>query len=78
VLLAQGKDDEAIAELRQLVAEKPGDAEGHYELGFDLWTKNQHAEALRELATALRLDPGNQAYQEVYRSYSEQYSKEPH
>jgi len=57
VLDAQGKSDEALAELREAVRERPYYVPARAELGQLLATQGHPAEALQELQTAVKMRP---------------------
>jgi tetratricopeptide (TPR) repeat protein len=56
-LLANGKSDEAVYELREVVALDPGSAKAHANLGRVLELKADHAGAISEYAQALNIHP---------------------
>jgi tetratricopeptide (TPR) repeat protein len=76
---SQGNYDLAVAEYRQVLAESPGKPGVHYRLGRVLLSSTQQgnaqAEAMKEFAAELELDPtnGNAAYElgELYRKTGE-------
>jgi tetratricopeptide (TPR) repeat protein len=57
ILLAQGKDADAIAELRKQVAEDPESAQAHYYLAQAFRQNSDMAQAKNELQEALRVAP---------------------
>jgi tetratricopeptide (TPR) repeat protein len=61
-LLGAGKSDEALATLRQLVREEPGNAAAHNMLGSLLNSSGHYAEALPHAEKAVELDPANGRY----------------
>jgi Flp pilus assembly protein TadD len=63
---ARGVDNEAETILRSGVAKVPDAATLHHALALVLVRQRRQADALKELAAAVRLDPGNARYAYVY------------
>ncbi len=55
----QGRFDEAMATLKDVLARAPNHAEAHLELGEVYYALDRPEEAVTEFATALELAPGN-------------------
>jgi tetratricopeptide (TPR) repeat protein len=71
-LLAQvktkvSKEDLAVQELVDLLAEYPDDARVHYRLGILLSRQDHREEALEHIEEAIRLDPECERYSNAYR-----------
>jgi tetratricopeptide (TPR) repeat protein len=58
VLLAQGKEQEAINTLQNVLNDAPALVIGHYYLALAYWQNQQLGEANRELLEALKMSPG--------------------
>ena len=54
---SEGRYDEAIAELRQLLQEDPNSCDGHYQLGLVFGFTGMFDESIEELLQAVRLAP---------------------
>ncbi len=61
------KEDLAIQELVDLLAEYPDDARVHHRLGILLSWQDRREEALEHLETAIDLDPKTEQYSNAYR-----------
>lgn len=73
-LLAQvrtkvSKEDLAVQELVDLLAEYPDDARVHYRLGILLSRQDHREESLEHIEEAIRLDPGCERYSNTYRMF---------
>ena len=63
-LIKTGKTDEALAQLQQLTASKPGLAQAQAMLAEVYFEKSRYAEAVAALQKACDADPSNTAYQQ--------------
>ncbi len=54
---ALGKADESIAALEQLVRERPGWKDAHYNLGVALFKQKRYEEAIQALRAEIKLNP---------------------
>lgn len=67
VLRAQGREDDAQAQIRQVIGQHPANAAAHHALGLSLVRQHRIAEALAPLRKATQLEPGNAQYAYVYK-----------
>ncbi|MDH3251713.1 MAG: glycosyltransferase, partial [Ignavibacteria bacterium] len=58
-LASEGRNDEAIAVLENVIADQPDFAPAHNDLGALLFSRGENDRALEHLQTSLQLDPSN-------------------
>lgn len=77
VYQAQGREAQAQALIRQVIARHPKDAAAHHALGLSLLRQQRGHDALKALREATRLQPDNAAFAYVYSALAAQCHRNP-